>query len=108
MSGIFAPHGVKFTPDMLEPKPGMLRVEAMIVFRDETTMLDFAGTIRVEVGALRAVYHYDPSIAIVFTGVTSASDISRLLLYAAEFPGVKYAAADLETVLPVENTGGRV
>ncbi len=84
-------------------KPGQLRVTVMILFRDEQVMLDFAGTIRIENGALQAVYHYDPQVAIVFRGAASPTDICRLLTYAGEFPGITLASAEIETVLSEEN-----
>jgi hypothetical protein len=86
-------------------RPGMLRITAMILFRDEQTMLDFAGTVRIEDGALQATYHYDPTVAIVWRGAASPTDVSRLLTYAADFPGITHASAEVETVLEEENKG---
>jgi len=83
-------------------RPGMLRITAMILFRDEQTMLDFAGTVRVDDGALQAVYHYDPTVAIVWRGAASPADISRLLTYAGDFPGITHISADIESVQDVE------
>lgn len=98
MNGIFASLGNKIEPEDFEPRPGMLRVSALIVFRDESTMLDFAPTIKIQDGILRAVYHYDPVVAIAFWGAVSATDISRLLSTAGEFPGIEHASAELEIV----------
>jgi len=84
-------------------KPGMLRITAMVLFRDEQAMLDFAGTVRVGNGILHAVYHYDPQHAIVFRGAAMPIDINRLFLNAAEFPGITHFSAEVETVQRVEN-----
>lgn len=91
-----------FTKDVFEGVPGMLRLEAMILFRTETDMLDFAGTIHVDSGVFRAVYHYDPTVAVVLTGAASPADVCRLMTAASEFPGVTHASAEIETVLPTE------
>lgn len=91
-----------FTKDAFAGVPGMLRLEAMILFRDEKDMLDFAGTIRVDNGVFRAVYHYDPQVAVVLTGAASPADVCRLMNAASEFPGVTHASAEIEIVLPAE------
>jgi hypothetical protein len=92
-----------FTKGPFAGVPGMLRLEAMILFRTEKDMLDFAGTIRVDDGVFRAVYHYDPQVAVVLTGAASPADVCRLMSAASDFPGVTHASAEIETVLPVEN-----
>jgi len=94
-----------FNHEPFSGKPGMLRVEAMILFRNEQVMLDFAGTIQVDDGALQAVYHYDPQHAIVLRGAARPTDINRLFLNVAEFPGVTHFSAEVETVQKVENEG---
>lgn len=84
-------------------KPGMLRIEAMILFRNEQIMLDFMGTLRIENGALQATYHYDPQVAVVLRGAASPFDTSRLFLSSSEFPGITHFSAEVETVLDEEN-----
>jgi hypothetical protein len=91
--------GERWAPDEFKPRPGMLRVTAMILFRNESLMLDFGGTIRVEDGAVSASYSYDPQVAITLRGTVSPSDISRLLSSITGFPGITHASAELETVL---------
>lgn len=77
---------------------GLLRIKAMILFRDESLMLKFAGTIQVDRGSLQTEYHYDPQVAIVLSGLASPLDVSRLLSHAADFPGITHASAEVETV----------
>lgn len=85
---------------IVPPRPtGMLQVKAMILFRDESLMLKFAGTIQVDKGHLNTDYHYDPQVAIVLSGHASPLDVSRLLSHAADFPGITHASAEVETIL---------
>jgi len=86
-------------------KPGMLRITAMILFRNEQDMLSFAGTIQVgDEGALQAAYHYDPQHAIVLRGAAFPHDISRLFLNATEFPGITHFESEVESVEKQEVT----
>lgn len=82
------------------PRPGMLNASIMLLFRTESLMLSFAGTLRITDGSFHTEYHYDPHVAIVLRGLISPLDVSRILSAASEFPGVTYASAELETVLP--------
>jgi hypothetical protein len=86
-------------------RPGMFRVTMMFCFRDESLMLKFAGTIKVERGALNIAFHYDPMHAVIVEGVAEAADVSRILSSVADFPGITHASAELDTVLEAsENT----
>jgi hypothetical protein len=81
-------------------RPGMLNMTMVLLFRTESLMLSFAGPLRITEGQLQAEYHYDPQVGIILRGVVSPPDVSRILSAAAEFPGITYARAELETVLP--------
>jgi hypothetical protein len=91
-----------FSKEVFAGNPGMLRLEAMILFHTEKDMLDFASTIRVDDGVFRAIYHYDPQVAVVLTGAATPLDVCRLLTAASDFPGVTHCSAEIETVLPLE------
>jgi hypothetical protein len=98
MGGILGPFGWKPRPEPFEPKPGMLKIAAMFLFRNESDMLDFASVVHIDDGILHAEYHYDPQHAIVFRGFLPPTDLTRLLSSAGDFPGIAHASAELESL----------
>jgi hypothetical protein len=98
MDGMLKQLGDKIESTSFKSRVGMLEGAILMLFDDESLMLKFAGTIRIEEGRIRLAYHYEPKCAIVMSVNLSSFDLSRLLSSAGEFPGCTHTCAHMETI----------